>query len=196
MKKDKDYSKGLEQNLSVMQAISGLTSLSARINDMCGRTPLPEYSTIQAVLKGSAIWDIAKPKWTAIDAAVFSTPSIAALAAMEAQSKMLAQNSAIAPLTSIATQISSITDALASQTDYIKQLIAPAAMLADLQRVAEQPHKSIAVAGKLAPWQHGVLDSVSLMVDRQVDWASRFSSTTYSDNPFTLTDHLIGKVES
>lgn len=155
---------------------------------ICVEGHLPEYSAIHAVLKGSAIWDVAKPKWTAIDAVVFSTPSIAALAAMEAQSKMLAQNSAIAPLTSIATQISSITDALASQTDYIKQLIAPAAMLADLQRVAEQTHKSIAVAGKMTPWQLGVLDSVSLMVDRQVDWASRFSSTTYSDNPFTLTE--------
>ena len=30
-----EYSKGLEQNLSVMQAISSLTSLSARINDIC-----------------------------------------------------------------------------------------------------------------------------------------------------------------
>ena len=47
-----ECSKGLEQNLSVMQAISSLTSLSARINDMCGRTRLPEYSAIQAVLKG------------------------------------------------------------------------------------------------------------------------------------------------
>ena len=149
-----EYSKGLEQNLSVMQAISSLTSLSARINDMCGRTRLPEYSAIQTVLKGGAIWDVPKPKWTAIDAAVFSTPSVAALAAMEAQSKMLDRNSAIAPLTSVAAQISSITDALASQTDYIRQLIAPATMLADLQRVAEQ----------------------------------RFSSITYSDNPFTLTE--------
>lgn len=183
-----EYSKGLEQNLSVMQAISSLTSLSARINDMCGRTRLPEYSAIQTVLKGGAIWDVPKPKWTAIDAAVFSTPSVAALAAMEAQSKMLDRNSAIAPLTSVAAQISSITDALASQTDYIRQLIAPATMLADLQRVAEQTHKSIAVAGKMTPWQLGVLDSVSLMVDRQVDWASRFSSITYSDYPFTLTE--------
>ena len=183
-----EYSKGLEQNLSVMQAISSLTSLSARINDMCGRTCLPEYSAIQTVLKEGAIWDVPKPKWTAIDAAVFSTPSVAALAAMEAQSKMLDRNSAIAPLTSVAAQISSITDALASQSDYIRQLIAPATMLADLQRVAEQTHKSIAVAGKMTPWQLGVLDSVSLMVDRQVDWASRFSSITYSDNPFTLTE--------
>lgn len=183
-----EYSKGLEQNLSVMQAISSLTSLSARINDMCGRARLPEYSAIQAVLKGGAIWDVPKPKWTAIDAAVFSTPSVAALAAMEAQSKMLDRNSAITPLTSVAAQISSITDALASQTDYIRQLIAPATMLADLQRVAEQTHKSIAVAGKMTPWQLGVLDSVSLMVDRQVDWASRFSSITYSDNPFALTE--------
>ena len=60
-----EYSKCLEQNLSVMQTISGLTSLSARINDMCGRTRLSEYSAIQAVLKGSAIWDVAKPKCSA-----------------------------------------------------------------------------------------------------------------------------------
>ena len=180
--------KGLEQNMSVIQAITGLSSLSERINEMCGRTRLPEYSAMLAVLKGSALWDVAKPKWTTIDAAVFATPSVAALAAMEAQSKMLTRNSAIAPLTSIATQISSINEALASQTDYIKQLIAPATMLADLQRVAEQTHKAIAGAGKMTPWQLGVLDSVSLMVDRQVGWASRFSSTTFSDYPFTLTE--------
>lgn len=180
--------KGLEQDLSVMQAITSLTSLSARINELCGRTRLPEYNAMQAVMKGSAIWEVAKPKWTTVDAAVFTTPSVAALAAMEAQSKMLARNSAIAPLTSIATQISSINEALASQTDYIKQLIAPATMLADLQRVAEQTHKTISGAGKMTPWQLGVLDSVSLMVDRQVDWASRLSSITYSDYPFTMTE--------
>ena len=39
----KENSKGLEQNLSVMQTISGLTSLSARINDMCGRTRLAVF---------------------------------------------------------------------------------------------------------------------------------------------------------
>ena len=39
----KENSKGLEQNLSVMQTISGLTSLSARINDMCGRTRLSVF---------------------------------------------------------------------------------------------------------------------------------------------------------
>ena len=39
----KENSKGLEQNLSLMQTISGLTSLSARINDMCGRTRLSVF---------------------------------------------------------------------------------------------------------------------------------------------------------
>ena len=181
---------GLEQNLSVMQAISGMTALSARINEICGRTRLPVYSSIQTVLKGSALWGAAKPKWTAMDVAVLNTPGIAALAAMEAQTSKLALNSAIAPLTSVATQLSSISEALASQTDFVKQLIAPASMLADLQRVAELTHKNIADAGKLNTWPLGVLDSVSFMVDRQVDWASKFSSTAYSDFPFPLTEDL------
>lgn len=178
----------MERNHSAMQAISELKSLSVRINDMCGMTRLSEYKAFQTVLKGSVVWNVPKPKWMTIDAAVFCTPSVAALAVMEEQSKMLNRNCAIAPLTSVATQISSITEALASQTDYIKQLIAPATMLADLKRIAEQTHKSIAIAGKITPWQLGVLDSVSFMVDRQVGWASRFSSTTYRDNPFTLTE--------
>ena len=181
---------GLEQNLSVMQAISGMTALSARINEICGRTRLPVYSSIQTVLKGSALWGAAKPKWTAMDVAVLNTPGIAALAAMEAQTSKLALNSAIAPFTSVATQLSSISEALTTQTDFIKQLVAPASMLADLQRVAELTHKSIADAGKLNTWPLGVLDSVSFMVDRQVDWASKFSSTAYSDFPFPLTEGL------
>lgn len=181
---------GLEQNLSVMQGISGMTSLSARINKICGMTRLPEYSSIQTVLKGSALWGVANPKWTAMDVAVLNTPGIAALAAMEAQTSKLALNSAIAPLTSVATQLSSISEALATQTDFVKQLVAPASMLADLQRVAELTHKNIADAGKLNTWPLGVLDSVSFMVDRQVDWASKFSSTAYSDFPFPLTESL------
>ena len=62
------------------------------------------------------MWGTVKPKWTAMDVAVLNSPGIAALAALEAQTSKLALNSAIAPLTSVATQLSTISDALASAT--------------------------------------------------------------------------------
>lgn len=163
----------------------------------------PTESVIDVVLNGSALSAaLAAPsKWSlnpsevgplSLAAATKNVlcPSITALAAMEAQTSLLTRNGEIKPLTSIATQIASITDVLASQTDYVRQLIAPTSMLTDLQRVAEQTHKTIAEAGKLIPWQLGVLDAVSLMADRQVDWASRISTTAYRDYPFSLTERI------
>ncbi|MBR5432845.1 MAG: hypothetical protein IK117_00240 [Bacteroidales bacterium] len=160
-------------------------------------------SVMDVVLKGSALSAAlsAPSKWSlnpfevgefSLEAATKNalSPSLTALAAMEAQTSLLTRNGEIKSLTSIATQIASITDVLVSQSDYVRQLIAPTSMLADLQRVAEQTHKTIADAGKLIPWQLGVLDTVSLMADRQVDWASRISSTAYSDYPFSPTESL------
>lgn len=212
------------QKDSIIQSVAGLTSLTERINEICGRMSTPDYSALQTALKGSTLWaNSIKPmesimdavlKGSALSAALAAPskwslnpsevgplslaaatknaliPSITSLAAMEAQTSLLTRNGEIKPLTSIATQIASITDVLASQTDYVRQLIAPTSMLADLQRVAVQTHKNIANAGKLMPWQLGVLDTVSLMADRQIDWASRFSSTAYSDYPFSLTESI------
>lgn len=203
-----------EQEKTVIQAVSDLTSLTARINELCARPRITDCSSIQSVLRSNALLaEAAKPKVSVMDAvlkggalgAAMAAPSkwtlnpldgvapampaiskdllqgtkLAALAAMEAQTGELARIKGIAQLTSVASQITSISEALASQSSFIREMIAPTSMLSDLQRIAEKTHKTIIDAGNLSAWQLGVLDSASFMVDRHIDWTSRFCTTTY-----------------
>lgn len=79
---------------------------------------------------------------------------------------------------------------LSSQTGFVREMIAPSTMLSDLQKVAERTHKNIIDAGNVTAWQLGVLDSASFLVDRHIDWASRFWSTTPDVEPFLQVDKL------
>lgn len=63
-------------------------------------------------------------------------------------------------------------------------------MLADLQRIAEQTHKSIIDAGALSSWQIGVLDNASFMVDRQIDWSSHFFTSVLEDDNTAEIDEV------
>ena len=206
-----------EEKKTVIQMIAGLTSLTERINEICGRTQIPDCSSIQAALKSSELWaSTIKPKDTVMDVVLrggalsaalaapskwvlnplegiaptlpsisksLLSPSITALAAMEAKTSALAINNGIAQITSVASQLTTINEMLSSQTAFVRELIAPSSMLTDLQRIAEKTHKSILDAGKLSTWQLSVLDSASFMVDRHVDWASRFCTTAYDIEP-------------
>lgn len=164
-----------------MPSLADLTSWSARMKEICNKTQIPDYSSLQTVLNSSALWaKTIKPKYNVIDVVV-GCGSLAALAAMEAQTKTIAQSVGLSQITSIASQLSIISEKLSSQTNFIKELIAPSSMLADLQRIAEQTHKSIIDAGALSSWQMGVLDSVSFMVDRQINWSSHFFTTALED---------------
>ena len=54
-----------EEKKTVIQMIAGLTSLTERINEICGRTQIPDYSSIQAALKSSELWaSTIKPRGT------------------------------------------------------------------------------------------------------------------------------------
>lgn len=207
-----------EQEKTVIQTVEGLTSLTARINELCARPRITDCLSIQSMLKSSALLaEAAKPKVSVMDtilkgdalSAALAAPSkwtlnpldgvapampaiskelllgtnLTALATMEAQTGALARSKGIAQLTSVASQITSISEALASQPNFIKEMIAPSSMLTDLQRIAEKTHKTIIEAGNLTAWQLGVLDSASFMVDRHIDWASRFCSTAYDIEP-------------
>lgn len=201
--------KDLEKKVSITEATSGISALVARINEMYGSTALlasaakPHLSALDVALGHSSISEMiaAQSKWSvetinpvnaAISAVIknITEPQFPVLAALENKTGLLAYDNGIPKITSVATQISSITGILASQSDYIKELIAPKTMLTDLQTVATQAHKAIEASGRLSAWQLGVIDTASFMVDRQVNWASRFSSATYSDHPFTLTENF------
>ena len=212
------YNMAEEQEKTVIQTVTDLTSLTARINELCARPRITDCLSIQSVLRSNALLaEAAKPKVSVMDAvlkggalgAAMAAPSkwtlnpldgvapampaiskdllqgtkLTALAAMEAQTGELARIKGIAQLTSVVSQITSISEALASQSSFIREMIAPSSMLSDLQRIAEKTHKTIIDAGNLSAWQLGVLDSASFMVDRHIDWTSRFCTTTYEAEP-------------
>lgn len=200
----------MEKELSIIEATASMSSVAARINEMCGGTALlasaakPQLTALDAVLRQSSVCEIiaAQSKWsfetvspvtTAISALTknITEPQLSVLAALENKTSLLAHNNGIAKITSVATQISSITGILASQTDYIKELIAPKTMLIDLQAIATQAHKAIEATGRLSAWQLGVIDTASLMVDRQVNWASKICSSEFSITPLSKIEDNI-----
>lgn len=200
----------MEKKLSIIEATASMSSVAARINEMCGGTALlasaakPQLTALDAALRQSSLSEIiaAQSKWsfetvspvtTAISALTknITEPQLSVLAALENKTSLLAHNNGIAKITSVATQISSITGILASQTDYIKELIAPKTMLTDLQAIATQAHKAIEATGRLSAWQLGVIDTASLMVDRQVNWASKICSSEFSITPLSKIEDNI-----
>ena len=200
----------MEKKLSIIEATASMSSVAARINEMCGGTALlasaakPQLTALDAALRQSSLSEIiaAQSKWsfetvspvtTAISALtkIITEPQLSVLAALENKTSLLAHNNGIAKITSVATQISSITGILASQTDYIKELIAPKTMLTDLQAIATQAHKAIEATGRLSAWQLGVIDTASLMVDRQVNWASKICSSEFSITPLSKIEDNI-----
>lgn len=216
-----------EQKKIIIPAVEDITTLAARINELCARPRATDVLSIQSVLKSSSILaDMAKPKASVMDAvlkgsalsAVLAAPSkwtlnplegitvampamtkefhigtnLTALAAMEAQTSELACSKGISQLTSVASQITSISDILATQSDFIRELIAPTSMLTDLQQIAENTHKTILDAGDLTRWQLDVLNSASFMVDRHVKWASNYFTTTYGTEPIPQIEEITG----
>lgn len=203
----------MEKKVSILEATGSMTSLAARINEVCGSTALlasavkPQLSPMDVASGSRSISEIiaAQSKWsvetinpvvTSMSAIIKSVtePQYPALAALEKNTSLLAHNNGIAKITSVATQISSISGILASQPDYIRELIAPRTMFADLLSIATHAHKAIENTGQLSAWQLGVVDTASLMVDRQVNWASKICSAEFSITP--LPKHKdVGKVE-
>lgn len=185
----------MENKESIIEAVSSISSMVAKINEMCGSSVLwdsavkPQLNALDMAVGRIPITEItaARSKWgiettrpiTASITALtknITEPQLSVLAALENKTSLLAHDNGIAKITSVATQISSISGILASQTDYIRELIAPKSMLADLQDIATQTHQAIEATGCLSAWQLGVVDTASLMVDRQVNWASHICS--------------------
>lgn len=161
------------------------------------------WKSIPAFTEGLKISDlIATPsKWSmdTISAATAAIPSItngylganvSVLAAMETQTRLLAHDYGIPKITSVASQLSTITGLFSGISTSIKELIAPTTMLNDLQSLAINTHKTIADAGIVSEWGLGVLDSASYLVDRQVDWASQLCKSAYSIEPDTRLEEL------
>lgn len=96
-----------EEKKTVIQMMAGLTSLTEMINEICGRTQIPDYSAIQNALKSSELWaSTIKPKDTVMDV-VFRGGALSA--ALAAPSKWV-----LNPLEGIAPTLPSISKSLLS----------------------------------------------------------------------------------
>lgn len=167
-------------------------------SDLLCRATKTEMSELDATIAGGTIAEImAIPSKWAVDlkggvtdvvqafAKKWEEPKVSALAALEAQTGLIARDNGVSKLTSVATQISTIADILSTQTDYIKELIAPKTMMSDLQTFALETHQSILDTGNFSTWKLGMVDSASYMVDRQVNWVSKLCTTVYGEKPFS-----------
>ena len=161
------------------------------------------WKSITGITTGLKISDlVASPSMWSVDtlgAATAAMPTIAdsylgkylsTLAAMEAQTSVLAHDFGIPKITSVASQLSTITGLFSEETASFKELIAPTSMMNDLQTLALTTHKTIADAGGVSEWGLGVLDSASYLVDRQVDWASQLCKSVYDIDPVARLDEL------
>lgn len=198
-------------NLTGEASIQSLTSFSAlntRIDEICERDYLHDYKLFASPIE-SNIWatvdklkEQTAPSMWAKDsvpsispvASTFSkdffSPKISVLASLEEQTSLIARDFGITKITSVASQISTITGLLSTETDSIKELIAPTSMLTDLQSLATLTHRSIVDAGSVSEWQLGVVNSASYLVDRQIDWTSQLCTSIYGDKPFTKIEDL------
>lgn len=161
---------------------------------------LTEIAPRQKISKISEL--IATPsKWSVdtISSTTAAIPSIAesylganvsTLAALETHTSALAHDYGISRITSVASQLSTITGLFSEKSTSIKELIAPTTMLNDLQSLALNTHKTIADAGVVSNWELGVLDGASYLVDRQVDWASQLCKSACSVEPVTHLEEL------
>ena len=178
----------------VPDSISTITSLAN--STILGNIVKPQDTIIGAVLgKGlvnAKVVDPTKLSVSPLSSAIsvlptipkdLFEPKISVLSALEMQTSIIAHDMGIPKITSVASQISSITGMLSAQTKSIQELIAPSLMLSDLQKIAIDTHQTIISTGIPSEWKLGVVDSASFMVDRQVDWASQFCSSVYGERP-------------
>lgn len=196
----------MENKKSSIRTIINSASWATQIAEICGRTKLPDYSVIlksfndsdwmKGLEKSGRLASVSKwfvdlskmtPVFPSKTKALFS-PSLLSLYKLEEQTSLLAKDFGLQNFTSVASQISAINDVFSAQAYAIKELVAPTQMLNELQLLATKTHQSIVDAGRLSAWQLGILDSVSFMVDWQVDWASQFYTSVFDEETFYEID--------
>ena len=176
----------------------GLTALSAQIDETCGKGLFTSYAEALSPLSDIALWgnkwnvhtfDVATSAFTNLTKDILH-PGISELASLEAQTSLIAKDFGLSKITSVATQLSTIEDVFSVHAESIRELIAPASMLEDLQAIATVTHKAIVDTGNLSAWQLGIVDSASFLADRQIDWASQLCSSIFADKSFAQIEDI------
>ena len=195
-------------DIPAIRPMTSFSDLNAKIDEICGRNYLPNYIKPITSPLGD-IWktlnhfkELTSPSIWALDSIAsvnpvaptvtkdFITSKVSALASLEEQTSLIARDFGIPKITSVASQISTISEVLSSEFDPVRELIAPTSMLTDLQSLATLTHRSMVDAGSVSEWQLGVLNSASFLVDRQVDWTSQLCTSIYGDRPFASIEDL------
>jgi|GEM_PF-3539397 len=136
----------------------------------------------------SSIWSVYKVLSPNDLSRAYISPELSSLGTLERQTSLLAKDYGISHMTSVASQISTISGLFPQQALSVKELIAPSTMLSDLENLALSAHRSFVDAGSVSEWQLGLVDSASYLVDRQVNWASQLCKTVYEDKPFSYLE--------
>lgn len=170
--------KDLDKTKDLWKGLSAITMPFPKIEESALRisgTPIDSISKVTSALSGLS------------DSLGVS---ISALSKLEAQTSIIAEDLGIPKITSVATQISSITGLVSPLSESVRELIAPTTMLTDLSKIALDAHQSILGDGSVSEWKLGLVDSASYLVDRQVDWTSQICHSFYGDTPFINIDGL------
>ena len=124
-------------------------------------------------------WLTSQPSWMVKASDLLSIETdgiphsdITALLALEKETSRVIREINTDHLISVAAQVASITQAYSGINDKWRELIAPFAMIDDLQGLASHHHQEIQKERGAAEWHLGLMDAASRFVDRQVTWTN------------------------
>lgn len=202
-----EAAESLNLSTSLKHAITDFSSLSTRISEVCGG--VSDIQALNTPLSSKVLWgQIDKAKSSLANVVLennwqniidsdsiasigklseirVSSPTLSALGTLEQQTSLLAKDYGISHITSVASQISTITGLFPQHALSVKELIAPSTMMSDLENLALKTHKSFVDSGSVSEWQLGLVDSASYLVDRQVNWTSQLCKTVYEEKPIS-----------
>ena len=117
---------GVVQDAST-HALTSFSALNTKIDEICGRNkPINVWESLDKFkeLTSPAIWALGSVASNSIVPTVSKdllTPKISALASLEEQTSLIARDLGIPKITSVASQISTISGILSSETDPIRE---------------------------------------------------------------------------
>ena len=127
-------------------------------------------------MSNKAIWAVDVEKVLSVSTKGIEQSSISTLFELEQETSRIMLKTCSLQLTSIAAQVASIVGARSIVPDRWKEVVAPFALLEDLQEVAIRQHQRIQREGNASEWRLGLLNGISRFADRQVAWTSEIFS--------------------
>ena len=161
------------QNIASAMQSALIPALEANKVDMTGMST----ALMTAAKAIDTSWISNQPSWMvkasellAVDTSGIEGSGLTTLLALEQETSRALIGTGVEQFTSVAAQMASISQAYSGISDRWKELIAPIALIEDLQGLAYRHHREIQKATDAAEWHLGLIDAASKFVDRQVTW--------------------------